>query len=79
MVQYFAQTYHTGASLSENRTRLEAAGYLFSEDIVDYTKSGAVSTLDKDKIADLNDISIRTPLNTHVHGREYHHRVAEIG
>ena len=79
MVQYFAQTYHTGNSMTENQTRLEAAGYLFSEDIVDYTKSGAVSTLNANQIADLNDISIRTPLNTHVHGREYHHRVAEIG
>ena len=79
MVQYFAQTYHTGNSMTENQTRLEAAGYLFSEDIVYYTKSGAVSTLNANQIADLNDISIRTPLNTHVHGREYHHRVAEIG
>ena len=79
MAQYFAKTYHTGTSMSENRTRLETAGYLFSEDIVDYTKSGAVTTLDKGKIDDLNDVSIRTELNTHVHGREYHHRVAEIG
>lgn len=79
MAQYFAKTYHTGTSMSENRTRLETAGYLFSEDIVDYTKSGAVTTLDKGKIDDLNDVSIRTELNTHVHGREYHHRMAEIG
>ena len=77
--QYFAKTYHTGSSTAENRTRLEAADYLFTEDIVDYTKSGSVSTLDKGKIDDLNDVSIRTELNTHVHGREYHHRVAEIG
>lgn len=79
MVQYYMQTYHTGNSVTENRTRLESAGYVFSDEIVDYTKSGSVSTLDQDKIADLNDISIRTPLDTHVHGREYHHRVAEIG
>ena len=77
--QYFAQTYHTGSSTAENRTRLEAADYLFTEDIVDYTKSGSVTTLDKGKIDDLNDVSIRTELNTHVHGREYHHRVAGIG
>ena len=33
--QYFAQTYHTGSSTAENRTQLEAADYLFTEDIVD--------------------------------------------
>lgn len=78
MAQYFAQTYHTGTNAAENRTRLETAGYVFSSDIVDYTKSGAVTTMDSGKFADLNTVNIWTKLDTHTHGREYHHRVAEI-
>ena len=46
---------------------------------MDYTKSGTVATLNFDKIDGLNDISIRTKLNTHKHGRDYHHRIGEIG
>ncbi len=78
MAQHFAQTYHTGTNAAENRTRLETAGYVFSSDIVDYTKSGAVTTMDSGKFTDLNTVNIWTKLDTHTHGREYHHRVAEI-
>lgn len=78
MAQYFAQTYHTGTNHAENRTRLETAGYVFSSDIVDYTKSGAVAMMDSGKFADLNTVNIWTKLDTHRHGREYHHRVAKI-
>lgn len=78
MAQYFAQTYHTGTNAAENRIRLETAGYVFSSDIVDYTKSGAIATMDSGKFADLNTVNIWTKLDTHRHGREYHHRVAEI-
>ena len=46
---------------------------------MDFTKSGSVSVLSKDQITELNDISIHEPLNTHKHGKEYHHCVAEIG
>ena len=76
---YFAETYHTDGKTRENRTRLETAGYIFSDRIVDYTKSGTVAVLNREQFQDLNDIRIFTELNTHVHGREYHHRVAEIG
>lgn len=78
MAQYFTQTYHTGTNAAENRAKLETAGYVFSSDIVDYTKSGAVTTMDRGKFADLNTVNIWTKLDTHTHGREYHHRVAEI-
>lgn len=78
MGQYFAQAYHTGGSAKENQTRLETAGYVFSSDIVDHTRSGAVTTMDTENFSDLNTVNIWTKLDTHVHGREYHHRVAEI-
>ena len=77
--KYFAKKYHITNDVAKNKTLLEAYGYSFSEDVVDYTKSGSVSTLSKDNIADLNDISIHEALSTHKHGKEYHHCVAEIG
>ena len=77
--KYFEKQYHITKDTSKNKTLLDAHGYSFSGDIIDYTKSGSVSTLSKENIADLNDISIHESLNTHKHGKEYHHCVAEIG
>ena len=77
--EYFAKTYHTGKKAEENKTRLATAGYEFSDKIVQHTVSGSVSTLTADKFGSLNDIRIETELDTHRDGREYHHRVAEIG
>ena len=77
--KFFEKKYHTSSDLEKNRSQLEAYGYSFEEDIVDFTKSGSVSTLSKDQISGLNDIAIHEPLNTHKHGKEYHHCVAEIG
>lgn len=77
--KYFEKRYRINDDTDRNKTLLEAYGYSFSEDIIDYTKSGSVSTLSKGNIAELNDISIRESLNTHKHGKEYHHCVAEIG
>ena len=77
--KFFEKKYHIATDLTKNRSQLEAYRYSFEEDIVDYTKSGSVSTLSKDQITGLNDVSIHEPLNTSKHGREYHHCVAEIG
>lgn len=77
--KYFEKKYHITNDTAKNKLLLEARGYSFSEDIVDYTKSGSVSTLSKENIVGLNDISIHEALNTHKHGKEYHHCVAEIG
>ena len=77
--KYFEKKYHITNDTAKNKVLLEAYGYSFSEDIVDYTKSGSVSALSKGNIAELNDISIHKPLNTHKRGKEYHHCVAEIG
>ena len=77
--KYFESKYHTGKDLSKNKALLEANKYSFDEDIVDYTKSGSVATLNKEDISDLNDIAIHEVLNTTKHGRAYHHCTAEIG
>lgn len=77
--RYFEKKYHITNDTAKNKTLLEAHGYSFSKDIIDFTKSGSVNTLSKENITGLNDISIHEPLNTHKHGKEYHHCVAEIG
>ena len=79
LAQYYARTYHTGKNTEENQTRLQTHGYEFSDKIVQHTVSGSITTLTSDKFGNLNDIRIETELDTHRDGREYHHRVAEIG
>ena len=76
---HFRKKYGLTGKLSENKTRLMTAGYNFNQDIVDYTKSGKVSKLEKSQIDELNAIAIHEDLNTTKHGREYHHCVGEIG
>jgi type III restriction enzyme len=89
---YFEQIYsisffsNTGTAnyektAKQNQKLLEAKGYVFSKNIIDMTKSGQINTLDnaQKKIAALNDINFHTALDTHKHGRQFHHHVAEIG
>lgn len=79
IVKYYEKTYHVDGKIQQNKARMEAKGYIFSSEIVDYTKSGAVTTLSRDGFSDLNTISIHEELDTHKHGREFHHCAAEIG
>jgi type III restriction enzyme len=89
---YFEQTYNISffsntssinheKTARQNQKLLEANGYVFSKNIIDTTKSGQINTLDnaQKKIAALNDINFHTALDTHKHGRQFHHHVAEIG
>ena len=76
---YFKTKYNLTGKLLENKTKLQACGFDFNQDIVDYTKSGSVSKLEKEQIDDLNVIAIHEELNTSKHGRAYHHCVSEIG
>ena len=77
--KFYGKKYNTSGALNKNKKLLEACGYSFSEDIVDFTKSGSVTKLNQDSISNLNDIAIHEQLNTHKHGKEYHHCVGEIG
>lgn len=80
--EWFQKEYGTDAGISENRTRLEANGYIFDSNIRNYTISGRVITLEEAIDAQregMNVITIDVPLDTHKHGRDYHHHVAEIG
>lgn len=77
--EYLKTRYALSGRLGENKTKMQAYGYGFGKDIVDYTKSGSVSKLQKEQIDDLNAISVHEELNTDKHGRAYHHCTAEIG
>ncbi len=67
-----------GADKTENRTRLQTAGYIFCDDVVRHTVSGETSTLDF-SVSDMNDISVTEKLDTHRHGRDYHQKIGKIG
>lgn len=75
----FAQKeYGVGADKTENRTRLQTAGFEMNENIVRHTFSGEVATLNFSS-EDMNDIAVVEKLSTHTHGREYHRTIGKIG
>ena len=76
---YFAKTYKTDKNFQKNKTRLEAVGYDFSADVVKRTKTGDIRKVEQKEFGGLDDVKLREPLNTHVHGREFHHELAQIG
>jgi len=81
IAKYFEKTYRTDGQTLENKKRLAAPthGYIFANEVVDYAKSGSVSTLTKEQFNELNVINIHEKLDTHKHGRDMHHCLAEIG
>lgn len=78
--KYLYSKFSLTGNKKENQIRLESNGFIFSDDIVRHTISGKVVNLselsDKDK---LNVIDISEPINTTIHGREYHNMVGRIG
>ncbi len=78
IVTYAAETLGIGTNKAENRIRLQAAGYEFSEDIIRHTFSGETATLDFAG-AHMNDIAVAEKLSTHKHGRDYHQKIGKIG
>ena len=80
---YFANTGITDneKAAKQNLKLLEANGYVFSKDIEIKTKSGEITTLvdAEKKFKDMNDVIYIAPLDTHKHGRQFHHHIAEIG
>ncbi len=59
-----------------NQSKFEAQGYIFSQYIESATKTGAIHSATE--VDNLKDVEFKTPLNTHVHGREYHHFIGQI-
>lgn len=79
IAKYFEKAYGTDGKTQQNQARLEAHGYVFGLEVVNHTKSGTINTLTGDRFKELNNIDIREKLDTHKHGREFHHCAAEIG
>lgn len=75
---YFTTTYHI-KSPKTNKATLEAQGYIFSTDIVKQFSTGKVIKLENVEFSNLNVGGWREPLNTHTHGREFHHQISQIG
>lgn len=78
IVSYAQKELGIGTNKAENRTRLQAAEYEMSENIVKHTISGETATLDF-STEDMNTIAVTEKLNTHTHGRDYHHEIGKIG
>lgn len=78
IVSYAQKEFGIGTNKAENRTRLQAAEYEMSENIVKHTISGETVTLDF-STEDMNTIAVTEKLNTHTHGRDYHHKIGKIG
>ena len=79
IIEYFKKNYKMDGKTDKNKKRFEAHGFVFSTEVVDFAKSGLVSTLTREQFNELNTINIHEQLNTHKHGREMHYCLAEIG
>jgi type III restriction enzyme len=77
---YFQKHYHVDTKTVENRKRLEANGFLISNYVRQYVteESEVIAAGEKGSYVDLNTTYIQAPINTTIHGREYHHIVGEI-
>ena len=80
IAKYLKSEYGLAGDKKQNRIRMESKGYIFSDKIIRHAFSGNVTELEKlPKHENLNDIAIIEDINTHAHGREYHHEVGKIG
>lgn len=78
VAKYFEKKYGTGGNKAENATRLQANGFVLSEDIIRHTISGETATLNFGQ-DEMNTIAVTEKLNTHKHGRDYHQKIGKIG
>ena len=78
---HFKKKYNVdlGKKFKENQKILEANGFVFSDDIVKHTVSGEVRHIKKSDFDKLNKIDYKTKLDTHEHGRMFHHELSDIG
>ena len=80
IASYFKDTFGLTGNKKENKTRLETAGFVFSDSINTYTQSGSVVTLsDLGESDNLNTITVKETVNTHKLGRDRHHCIGVIG
>jgi len=77
---YFKKQYSIDTKTVENKKRLEANNFLISSYVRQYVteESQVITAGDKSSFKDLRTTFIQAPINTTIHGREYHHIVGEI-
>ncbi|CVK20108.1 DEAD/DEAH box helicase [Sporomusa sphaeroides] len=77
---YFMRHYNIDTRTIENKKRLEASGFLFSDFIRQYVaeESSIITAGESSSFKDINTTYIQESINTHKHGQEYHHIVFEI-
>ena len=77
---FFVKRYKLDGNERKNKTRLEAAGYDFSTDIVNKTVTGDAAVLDDVFRGDgMTQVSFATVLDTHKHGQYFRHALGEVG
>lgn len=78
--KFLSDKYKLGADCTANQKKMETAGYLFKDDIWRHTQSGEATSLEEMKnAAAFNDVAFSMAIDTHRHGRAFHHEVGEIG
>lgn len=77
VVNHFVKKYGltAGRNFEGNQKLLSKNGYIFSDKIVVSAKMGRTETLDAGKMNKLYDSNFAIPLNTHTHGRQFHHEI----
>ena len=77
VVNHFIKKYSlsTGKNFDENKKILQKGGYIFSDKIVVTAKMGRTELLNAVDMNKMYDSEFAIPLNTHTHGRQFHHEV----
>src|SRR5699024_3840206 len=79
LLAFYQSHYRITTKSVENKKRLEAKSYIFSEQVVKRVYTGEVRILTSDEFKSLQSVELVEPLNTHKHGREYHNRISALG
>ncbi len=77
ITEHFKTKYNLDGDADGNKAKMEIQGYVFSDYIANSTKYGSIHLSSQTDL--LKDVEFKTPLNTHTHGREYHHQIGRIG
>lgn len=76
LAEHFRAAYNLDGDAEKNKGRMEANGYVFDDKITNSVISGSMRLISQtDKI---KQVDVKVPINTHGHGREFHHQLGRI-
>lgn len=78
IANHFKKEYNLDGRTRLNKDKLEAAGFFFDTNIIKTAHQGSVRKLNKKEFMKLKKLNLIEPLNTHEHGRQFHHIVSEL-